>query len=232
MLKSQALEQSPGLRHMLRSPPADAPSPGEAAGPERNPSPDPDPAASPSTPAAYGGTPAPGLPAEADPGASRLRQASHGAASATGRGSVAGEGEHRVGDRVRHSEGDALGGRGGGGQAVPGSPSVHPDGSTGRERARGGAGGGQGSELEAVVLGHHMVDFWTNVCVCHTLIVEAGPDGAGPPIYQVRSRGSTCAVMSVVQTRLCSSSGAHQPESACPHPRLVQLALQLWALWL
>ena len=99
-------------------------------------------------------------------------------------------------DRDRHADSGAVGGRGGGGQAVPGSPSVHADGTTGRETARRGAGGGQGSELEAVVLGHHMVDFWTNVCVCHTLIVEESPEGAGPPIYQVRSRGSFCVAVS------------------------------------
>ena len=226
----QALEQSPGLRHMLRSPAADAPSPGAAAGPECNPSPDPDPTASPSIPAAYGSTPAPGLPAQADPGVSRLRQASHEAASTTGRGGAAGEGEHRVINRERHVDSGALGGQNGRGQAVPDSPSVHADGTTGRERARRGAGGGQGSELEAVVLGHHMVDFWTNVCVCHTLIVEAGPDGAGPPIYQVCSSGSFCAALSAVQTSPCSSLAVHQPESACPHPCVVQLASQLWAL--
>lgn len=169
---------------MLRSPAAGAPSPGAAAGPERNPSPDPDPAASPSTPAAYGRTPAPGVPAGADPRAGALRQASHGAASTTGRGGAAGEGEHGAVDRDRHADSGAVGGQSSRGQAV------HADGSTGREGVRTGAGGGPGSELEAVVLGHHMVDFWTNVCVCHNLIVEAGPEGAGPPIYQVRSRGS------------------------------------------
>ena len=217
----QALEQSPGLRHMLRSPATAAPSPSAAAVPGCNPSPDPDPAASPSTSAAHGRTPAPGLPAQADPGAGRLRQASDGAASTIGRGGAAGEGEHRVMDRDRHADSGAVGGRSGRGQAVPDSPSVHADGTTGREEARRGAGGGQGSELEAVVLGHHMVDFWTNVCVCHTLIVEAAPEGAGPPIYQARSRGCPCAVLNVVQTCPCSSS----PGSACLHPHVVEAGI-------
>ena len=184
---------------MLRSSAADAPSPGaragrEAAGPECHPSPTPDrvdAAASPSTPAAYGRTPAPGLSGEADPGPSRLGETSHGAASTGGRSgaSAAGEGEQRVLDRNGHAEGGLLGGRGGGGQAAPDSPAAQPD--DGRDRHRRRAGredqAGSGSELEAVVLGHHMVDFWTNVCVCHTLIVEAGAgaEGAGPPIYQV-----------------------------------------------
>ena len=227
-LERQALEQSPGLRHMLRSPAAGAPRPGAAPGPECEPSPNPDPTASPSTPAAHGRTTAPGLPAEADPGAGRLRQASGGAASTTGRGGAAGEGEHRATDRNRHADGGALGGQRSRGQAAPDSPSVHADGSTGREGVRRGAGGGQGSELEAVVLGHHMVDFWTNVCVCHTLIVEAcgTMSGAGPPVYQVCSSGhllgflgfrvkspscaSTCARLSVVQTGYHGSASERQ----------------------
>lgn len=37
----------------------------------------------------------------------------------------------------------------------------------------------------ALVLGHHMLDFWTNICVCHSLIVHDNPQG-GLPLYQVR----------------------------------------------
>lgn len=37
--------------------------------------------------------------------------------------------------------------------------------------------------LEQVLLGHHMIDFWTNLCVCHSLIVEDGPSGR---IFQVQ----------------------------------------------
>lgn len=35
----------------------------------------------------------------------------------------------------------------------------------------------------ALVLGHHVLDFWTNICVCHSLIVHENPQG-GLPLYQ------------------------------------------------
>ena len=35
-----------------------------------------------------------------------------------------------------------------------------------------------------LLLGHHLLDFWANICLCHSLIVEEAEDG-GPPIYQV-----------------------------------------------
>lgn len=38
----------------------------------------------------------------------------------------------------------------------------------------------------AMVLGHHLLDFWTNICVCHSLIVHENPQG-GLPLYQVPS---------------------------------------------
>ena len=41
--------------------------------------------------------------------------------------------------------------------------------------------GGQDDEL---LLGHHLLDFWTNICVCHNLITEENAEG-GPPMYQV-----------------------------------------------
>jgi len=39
------------------------------------------------------------------------------------------------------------------------------------------------AELDPVVLGCHLVDFWTNICLCQSLIVEEAEDN-GPPIYQ------------------------------------------------
>ena len=41
------------------------------------------------------------------------------------------------------------------------------------------------SDVDPVVLGCHLVDFWTNICLCQSLIVEEAEDD-GPPIYQVR----------------------------------------------
>lgn len=39
-------------------------------------------------------------------------------------------------------------------------------------------------EQEDLLLGHHLVDFWTNLCVCHLLITEENEPGL-PPVYQV-----------------------------------------------
>lgn len=53
-----------------------------------------------------------------------------------------------------------------------------------------GGGGGAGTVEDraaaarsAVTLGHHMVDFFTNICLCHSLILEADTTG-GQPRYQ------------------------------------------------
>ena len=40
-------------------------------------------------------------------------------------------------------------------------------------------------QQQTLLLGHHLVDFWTNICVCHNLITEEG-DGTELPAYQVR----------------------------------------------
>lgn len=53
----------------------------------------------------------------------------------------------------------------------------------------GGAGGGSNPghrhdwEEGSTALGHHVVDFWTNICLCHSLILEDNPEG-GPKLYQ------------------------------------------------
>ncbi len=39
------------------------------------------------------------------------------------------------------------------------------------------------AEADDVLLGNHLLDFWTNICICHSLIVEKGPDGG--IVYQV-----------------------------------------------
>ena len=39
------------------------------------------------------------------------------------------------------------------------------------------------AEIDPVVLGCHLVDFWTNICLCQSLIVEEAEDD-GLPIYQ------------------------------------------------
>lgn len=50
-----------------------------------------------------------------------------------------------------------------------------------RQSPQAGASSGQEDEL---LLGHHLLDFWTNICVCHNLITEENAEG-GPPVYQV-----------------------------------------------
>lgn len=44
----------------------------------------------------------------------------------------------------------------------------------------------ESGSVENVVLGWHQVDFWTNICVCHTLIIEeiTAEDGTVSELYQ------------------------------------------------
>ena len=58
------------------------------------------------------------------------------------------------------------------------------NGALGRKLRMGIVGGGQGSfigrvHVTAAVLGHHVLDFWTNVCLCHSLIVERPREEGG-----------------------------------------------------
>ena len=56
-------------------------------------------------------------------------------------------------------------------------------------RAGAGANGemsGEEARARMALLGHHLLDFWVNICLCHSLIVEEAEDG-GPPIYQARA---------------------------------------------
>lgn len=46
------------------------------------------------------------------------------------------------------------------------------------------AGPVSSDQVDELLLGHHLVDFWTNICVCHNLITEEGEAG-GLPVYQV-----------------------------------------------
>ena len=52
--------------------------------------------------------------------------------------------------------------------------------------ANGDSQGHAGSKggAEDVQLGEQLLDFWTNICVCHSLISEAHPE-TGEPIFQV-----------------------------------------------
>lgn len=56
-----------------------------------------------------------------------------------------------------------------------------------------GGGGSGDDEARLLLLGHHLVDFWCNICLCHSLIVEEAEDG-GPPIYQARPRACIYSV--------------------------------------
>lgn len=49
---------------------------------------------------------------------------------------------------------------------------------------------GQRNDWEegSTALGHHLIDFWTNICLCQSLIIEKNPEGPDslPHVYQVR----------------------------------------------
>ncbi len=82
------------------------------------------------------------------------------------------------------------------GRAAPGR--TRPLGQRRRPRDAGGARA-QGGDAAAAALGLAALDFWTNICLCQTLILEhdAAQDGAaaGAPAYQVRrAAGGLCAV--------------------------------------
>jgi hypothetical protein len=168
---AQELERSPALRRALRSPGVDAPS--SASGP----------APPPAAPAAEasGGGEAAGTSAPAP----RASQPS---------GWHQDDGRPSNGGAPGGDAGSGRGAAGGGGREAGGSGRAPLNGGGGPPGSQGGRAGGAGGgdpdrgELEAVVLGHHLLDFWTNVCVCHMLIVEASAGGSGPPVYQVRRR--------------------------------------------
>ena len=41
------------------------------------------------------------------------------------------------------------------------------------------------TDRKFAILGHHLLDFWINICLCHSLIVEDRDEEPGPPGYQV-----------------------------------------------
>lgn len=46
--------------------------------------------------------------------------------------------------------------------------------------------GGNAESQAAILLGHHFVDFWMNLCICQNLITEESKEGS-KAVYQVRS---------------------------------------------
>ena len=62
----------------------------------------------------------------------------------------------------------------------------HPNGSSNGalDRNHGGLDSGGLSSRDAEFLGQQTLDFWLNLCICHTLIVEQDKNG-GLPVYQV-----------------------------------------------
>lgn len=59
--------------------------------------------------------------------------------------------------------------------------SVSPRSDGAAQPARGG--GSHDWDSGTTALGHHLLDFWTNICICQSLILEHNPTG-GPDIYQ------------------------------------------------
>ena len=77
----------------------------------------------------------------------------------------------------------------------------------------GGQGGGGKPEADLVVLGCHLVDFWTNIALCQSLIVEAAEDD-GLPIYQVWSTvpGPFISGFQCIRPRIAwAASAGHRP---------------------
>ena len=70
------------------------------------------------------------------------------------------------------------------GWAGPDSP-LHPP------LCRSPAGQRNDWEEGSTALGHHLIDFWTNVCLCQSLIIEKNPEGPDtlPHVYQACGRG-------------------------------------------
>lgn len=64
------------------------------------------------------------------------------------------------------------------------TPRSETNGSLSHARSSTGAGGKP--DINPVVLGCHLLDFWINICLCHSLIVEEAED-EGPPIFQASS---------------------------------------------
>lgn len=106
----------------------------------------------------------------------------NGAAAPEARGNGAAAQEDDLADSADSGNGGVRSGRNGDAESRGGGGDPSP---------RGPAGGGGASE-EHLVLAGHLVDFWTNICVCHSLIVERSPDGEVN--YQVqRISGDTSA---------------------------------------
>ena len=58
-----------------------------------------------------------------------------------------------------------------------------------RELLEGQVEGGEEVGVGDAVLGHHVLDFWLCICLCHNLIVQNDPQ-TGQPLYQVSLGGS------------------------------------------
>lgn len=62
----------------------------------------------------------------------------------------------------------------------------------GHDRDPGSRGADSTSAEDQRLLGQQTLDFWMNLCLCHTLIVEEGEKGE-PPIYQVSDLVPFCS---------------------------------------
>ncbi len=79
-------------------------------------------------------------------------------------------------DSVGHSEHES------------GGDSLHASQHGSRSRSSNGPkdpGEGENSIGDRELLGQQTLDFWLNLCICHTLIVEQDDNG-GPSVYQVQ----------------------------------------------
>ena len=73
--------------------------------------------------------------------------------------------------------------------------------------------------LSAAVLGHHMLDFWSNVCLCHSLIVarhESGSRGGGGSLGASAGEEGDAATAAAAKV-----SGGDKGAEASPSPSLL-----------
>jgi magnesium-transporting ATPase (P-type) len=79
-------------------------------------------------------------------------------------------------------------------------------------------GDGADEERDPALLGAHLVDFWTNVCVCHSLIVEPASSSASTPSSPASAATATAAAAATATAAASAASAA--AAAAAPSPPL------------
>eukprot|EP01025_Chloroclados_australasicus_P031044 TRINITY_DN3132_c0_g4_i1.p1 TRINITY_DN3132_c0_g4~~TRINITY_DN3132_c0_g4_i1.p1 ORF type:complete len:1356 (-),score=176.40 TRINITY_DN3132_c0_g4_i1:580-4509(-) len=59
--------------------------------------------------------------------------------------------------------------------------------------------GSRDEQMQNLILGSHLLDFWSNICICHSLIVEENPEEGEAAIYQGPSPDEVALVQAARQ---------------------------------